>query len=99
MTAGAFARRLFFYWSKVACGALLGQSHIVGGKKRGFCRLPRRVATPGQAVSDRLSHQRAALFLAHMSVTSRAVYLPQRLSNISKAENSIACFLGREGRC
>src|SRR5262245_62169131 len=34
---------------KIAYGDFFGLCPIPGGKKRGFCRLPSRVATPGPA--------------------------------------------------
>jgi hypothetical protein len=37
---------------KVACGAFSDGGFVAGRKKRGFCDLLIRVATPGRAFSD-----------------------------------------------
>jgi hypothetical protein len=39
-----------FLLEKVACGAFSEWCRVDGGKKRGFCRLTWRVATPGPAL-------------------------------------------------
>jgi hypothetical protein len=40
----------FYFIGKKSPAALFSDiSFVAGGKKRGFCRLPRRVATPGPA--------------------------------------------------
>jgi hypothetical protein len=38
--------RFYIHWKKAAYGAFFGRAVFSGGKKRGFCRLPVRVATP-----------------------------------------------------
>jgi hypothetical protein len=45
---------------KVACGAFSDIGFGAGGKKRGFCRLTRRVATPGAALFRTLASVPAA---------------------------------------
>src|SRR6185369_7026796 len=60
--------RIHFYWKKVAGGAFFGLWQFDAGKKRGFCRLRFRVATPGRSVARR---RRISTFDIGTSVPAR----------------------------
>ena len=53
MRGGESDLTALFYWKKSPAAIFSRPYTGAGGKKRGFCRLPRRVAAPGPAIFSR----------------------------------------------